>query len=272
MVMDITGLPYDKYMKENVLNPLGMTHSFYTQPPPSDKTQLAIAYLPDGKELEGNYAIHPEAAAAGLWTNPSELSKYIIETQLALQGKSSKVLSQEMTKTRLTAFPTTSAGLGVFIEKRGDAEYFLHGGSNRGFRCIYFGSIEAGNGVVVMINSDNGGILDELVNSVAVVYKWSGFYNPTIKKIVAVPDNTLSSYVGEYQIGPDFNLVITKEGNVLKVEPTGQGKFDLFAEEVNKFFLTIVDAQLEFISGTDGKIDKLILHQNGRHMDGKKIK
>ncbi|HTE29191.1 MAG TPA: serine hydrolase [Chryseolinea sp.] len=272
LVMDATGQPYDKYMKTNVLDPLGMHSSFYTQPPPADKAQLATGYRPDGKEIEGNFMIHPEAAAAGLWTNPTDLCKYIIETQLALQGKSSKVLSRETTKTRLTPFPESGAALGVFIEKHGTEQYFTHGGSNQGFRCNYIGSMENGNGVVVMVNSDNGEILNELVNSVATVYQWKDFYNPTIKTIIAVPDNVLASYVGEYQIAPQFSLVITKQGSSLQVEPTGQPRLDLFAEGTNVFFLKVVDAQLEFVANTEGKIEKLILHQNGRNMDGKKVK
>jgi CubicO group peptidase (beta-lactamase class C family) len=74
IVEDVTGKPYDVYMQENVLKPLGMTHSFYTQPPPSGKQQLlATGYYNDGKAVEGNYHIYPEQAAAGLWTNPTDL-------------------------------------------------------------------------------------------------------------------------------------------------------------------------------------------------------
>ncbi len=99
----VTGIPYDQYMQKEVLDPLGMTGSFYTQPAPDNKKHLvATAYNGEGKVYPGKYHIYPEMAAAGLWTNPTDLSKYIIETQLALQGKSSKVLNQAMTQTRLT--------------------------------------------------------------------------------------------------------------------------------------------------------------------------
>jgi CubicO group peptidase (beta-lactamase class C family) len=273
VVMEVTHKPYDVYQWENVLRPLGMTSSFYTVPPPAGKLQqLASGYRVDGKPIEGKYHHYPEQGAAALWTNPTDLSKYIIETQLSLEGKSSKVLSQEMTKIRLTPFPETGAALGVFIDNKGGEKYFTHGGANEGFRCHYFGSETGGNGVVVMVNSDNGEIIMELINSVARVYQWKNFYNPTLKKVVDVPEDVLSSYEGEFQIAPQFALKITKEGKSLKVEPTGQGKYDLYAEESNKFFLTIVDAQIEFVKGTDGNIEKLILHQNGRHMDGKKVR
>jgi CubicO group peptidase (beta-lactamase class C family) len=213
IVMDITNEPYDEYMWKNVLKPMGMIHSFYSQPPPADKKQLlSFGYLSDGKKVEGGYHIYPEQAAAGLWTNPTDLCKYIIETQLSYNGKSKKVLSPEMTKLRLTPYLNNSSALGVFIDNRKGTKYFDHAGANEGFRCIYYGSLDEGKGVAVMINSDNGTILNEVVNSVASVYDWKNFYNPVIKKVIQVPDTILSSFAGKYELYGS-PVTIKKENN-----------------------------------------------------------
>lgn len=273
IVTDVTKKDYAQYMADNVLKPLGMVSSFYTVPPPASKvSQLATAYNVNGSAKQSKYHLYPEQGAASLWTNPTDLAQYIIETQLAYEGKSSKVLNQEMTKTRLTPFTGSPAALGVFIEKKGESEYFQHGGSNEGFRCQYFGSLDGkGNGVVVMVNSDNGNILQELVYSVASVYDWKGFYQPTVKKTVDVPEETLAKYVGKYQIAPGFVITISREGKRLKAEATGQEQVELYAENTNKFFLTVVDAVVEFVSGSGGSVEKLVLYQNGRAIDGPKI-
>lgn len=182
ILMQLTHEPYDKYMWENVLKPMGMINSSYTQPPPTDKqVLLATAYHADGSEVKGKYHVYPEQAAAGLWTNPTDLSKYIIETQLSYEGKSQKVLTQQFTRLRLTPYIDQRAALGVFIDKKGDAGYFQHGGADEGFLSQYYGSLEGGDGVVVMVNSDNGRILQEIVTSVATVYKWKGFVSPEKK-------------------------------------------------------------------------------------------
>lgn len=173
IVMDITHLPYEQYMWNSVLKPMGMLNSTYAQPPVNKKPeQLATGYRANKKEIEGKYHIYPEQAAAGLWTNPTDLARYIIETQMSLAGKSKKVLSKEMTELRLTPYFDKSAALGVFISQGASTKSFSHGGANEGFRCQYYGSLEGGSGVVVMVNSDNGAILQELINSVALVYKW----------------------------------------------------------------------------------------------------
>src|SRR5262249_43366820 len=148
LVMDVTGQPYDVYMWNNVLQPMGMTNSFYTQPPRADKLkQVATGYDDQGKEKKGKFHIYPEQAAAGLWTNPTDLCKYIIETQLAYEGKSAKVLNTTTTQTRLTPYIDSSAALGVFISKKGDRKYFGHGGADEGFLSQYYGSLQDGDGV-----------------------------------------------------------------------------------------------------------------------------
>ena len=51
---------------------------------------------------------------------------------------------------------------------------FRNDGGNRGFLSTYRGSFD-GNGVVIMVNSDNYHILEEIVNSVASVYHWKDY-------------------------------------------------------------------------------------------------
>jgi CubicO group peptidase (beta-lactamase class C family) len=235
--MDITHEPYEKYQWDEVLKPLGMRNSFYTQPPPKNKTAfLASGYDTNGKEINGGYHIYPELAAAGLWTNPTDLSKFIIETQLSYEGKSNKVLSQKMTKEMLTPFKGSDAGLGVFIDSMGNRMYFQHGGSNEGFKSQYFASLTGGDGVVVMVNSDQDGILRDVINSVAQAYNWKGFYKPQKRKTVNVPEDTLQRYVGNYSLG-QINISVFKKDNNLFLSQNGGAPMQLFFTSNTDFVL-----------------------------------
>ncbi|WP_343690447.1 serine hydrolase [Chitinophaga sp.] len=272
IVMDVTHMPYADYMKKEVLLPLGMTTSTFSQPPVDTKpTLLATGYRGDGTPVKGNYHIYPEQAPAGLWTNPTDLAKYIIETQLAYEGRSAKVLNQATTRLRLTPYLDKSAALGVFIDTD-SVGYFEHGGANDGFRSQYYGSLKDGNGLVVMVNSDNGGILQEVTNSVAKVYGFKGLYQSTVKTSVTVPDSILKSYVGQYELTPNFIITIYKEGKVIYAQATRQGSFELVAETQTRFFPREFAAYLEFTADTTGKINALILYQNGQQQEAKKIK
>jgi hypothetical protein len=59
----------------------------------------------------------------------------------------------------------------------------------------------------------------------------------------------------------------------LKAEATGQEAVDLYAEGENKFFVKVVDAQIELTRAREGedKVNKLFLHQNGRSVEGKQL-
>ncbi len=273
IVMDITHEPYDKYMYANVLKPLGMTSSTYTQPPVNVKPALlATGYRPNGKEIPGKFHIYPEQAAAGLWTNPTDLAKYIIETQLAYEGKSSKVLNQQMTKLRLTPYIDSQAALGTFVTDMDSTKYFSHSGANEGFRCIYYGSFEGGNGVVVMVNSDNGNINNDIVNSVAKVYGFKGLNISVTRKLVNVDDATLQSYTGKYAITPKLIATVAKQGDQLTVELTNQVPIKIYPETKNKFFIKEFNGEVEFVTDDKGQVTKTIFYENGHPNEALPVK
>ena len=272
ILQDVTGQPYDRYMWNNVLNAMGMTNSFYTQPPPANKENLlATGYYNDGKEVKGRHHIYPEQAAAGLWTNPTDLAKYIIETQLSLHGKSNKVLSRETTRLRLTPYIDSSAALGVFIVKKGNEKYFNHDGSDEGFVAAYFGSMENGNGAVVMANTDNGSLLYEVINSLAAVYNWKDFYTPKVKNVVTVNNEILKSYVGNYKLYRNtFNVTPEKEGLVLRLDSKTKYKI-YFTSDTDFFMLEMAGSEVKFTKDKNNKVIGFDIDDKGNKMQAVKI-
>jgi CubicO group peptidase (beta-lactamase class C family) len=119
LLMDITGKNYADWMWKNVLKPLGMKNSSYQQPP-SDTANLATGYYGSGEAVQGKYHVYPEQAAAGLWTTPSDLARYIIDCQLTLSGKKGKVLSFESMRHRMAPYIDKTAALGVFVVKKAE--------------------------------------------------------------------------------------------------------------------------------------------------------
>lgn len=263
IVTDITHRKYEDYMWDQVLKPMGMTQSFFNQPPPSGKQYLlATGYNRSGREMkESKYNIYPEKAAAGLWTNPTDLARYIIETQLSFHGRSEKVLSPEMTRLRLTPYLDNINAFGVFINLKGDEKYFQHSGSNEGFGCQYRGSLKNGNGVVVMVNSDNLGILNEIINSVALVYKWGDFYSPVIKKTITLPDDLLQKYVGTYLLDSDTISVIKKE-NGLQLNRFIQS--NMYFTSDSDFYITENKADYKFTKDLNGTVNGFTVNDNGK--------
>ena len=81
----------------------------------------------------------------------------------------------------------------------------------------------------------------------------------------------LDAYVGNYELVPGFVITVTREGDQLFAQATGQGKFEIFPEGDRDFFYKVVDAQITFVTDSQGKATGLILHQNERDLPGKPV-
>ena len=266
ILTDVTRQPYDQFMYDNVLKPIGMVNSFYSQPPPMDKrSKCATGYHGNGNEVPHKFHVYPEQGAAGLWMTPSDLCQYIIETQLAYEGKSAKVLTQEMTKLRLTPYNDESAALGVFIDNRDGALYFQHSAGNEGFCGQYYGSMEGGNGVAVFLNTDEYALLPEVLNSVALVYGWKGFYPPITKKVVKVPEKTLQTYVGVYMVQKDrfVNIMKRKDGYYQFAE--GNYNKMYFTNKTDYFNMEVV-TEKHFVTDASGNVTGYLRSANGAEL------
>ncbi len=254
-VMDIDKKPFPQIAQETVLKRLEMTNSTYEQPlPPDWLKQAAAGYRRDGSEVEGKRHLYPEMAAAGLWTTPIDLAKFAIEIQLSLQGKSNKVLSQKMTEKMLTPFIEDFVALGFFIDKKGRATYFQHGGADEGFRAQLMAHKDKGYGAVVMVNSDNGQIINEILRSIAKEYQWED-YLPEPHELIAVAPALLEEYAGRYLLNPDRVLSITTENGRLFAEATQSPKVELLAISENDFIRKDAAIQYRFLRKSGGNAD-----------------
>jgi CubicO group peptidase (beta-lactamase class C family) len=213
LLSDVTQQAYDVWMYNNVLKPIGMVNSTFAQPPAKNKWPLcSSAYNSEGTPIERKFHVYPEQAAAGLWMTPTDLCRYIIDMQLAWKGGKSKVLSPEMVKLHLTPYRDGPTAMGTFIEDHDGAIYFQHGARNDGFCGQFFGSLEDGYGVAIFLNTDNGRLLGDVINSVAKAYNWKNFYRePRQVKSIAVPNETLKTYEGIYLFDDSWAAIGQKD-------------------------------------------------------------
>jgi hypothetical protein len=94
---------------------------------------------------------------------------------------------------------------------------------------------------------------------------------PKERKEIAVDPKLFDGYVGQYQLAPNFILTVTREGDQLFAQATGQPKFQIYPESQRDFFYKVVDAQITFETDASGRATSLTLHQNGANMPAKRI-
>jgi CubicO group peptidase (beta-lactamase class C family) len=237
LVVDVTGKPFPRFMRETVLARLGMKLSSYEQPlPPQRAGDAATGHFESGAAVPGKWHTYPEMAAAGLWTTPSDLSRFAIEIQRSAAGNSRKVLSPEMTRQMLTR-QIDNAGLGLFLDGEGRSARFSHGGRDAGFDAMLVAYTEGGQGAVVMTNANiDGDLLGEVLRSIAYEYRWPD-YLPKERELARVDPQVCQEYAGEYAFAGSRVLRVTADGDRLFGQFTDETvKYELLPDSATRFF------------------------------------
>jgi pimeloyl-ACP methyl ester carboxylesterase len=94
---------------------------------------------------------------------------------------------------------------------------------------------------------------------------------PKARREVRLTPAQLDRCVGRYELAPGFVLVITREGDRLLSQATGQPIIEIFAESETEFFLKLVDAQLTFELKEAGPAKSVMLHQGGRDVPARRL-
>ena len=81
---------------------------------------------------------------------------------------------------------------------------------------------------------------------------------------VAMTAAQLQPFVGEYALAPTFVLTVTREGDKLFTQATNQSRFRLWPAPDGSFALRAGAASVRFERDSAGRVQTLILAQNGR--------
>jgi CubicO group peptidase (beta-lactamase class C family) len=249
VVSDVTGTDFPKLMHELVLAPYAMKQSTYARPLPHDL--LAHAALPhdiNGFPVREGPHVYPELAAAGLWTTPSDLARYVIGLQQALAGKSASVLSAKTAHTMLTPVMGPQA-ISFMIGGDPARPTFVHAGANAGYRCLLI-AYEAGDGIVVMANGDNGDpLMSAFVRTIAHEYGWPDF-QPAVRTLGAVNPQAFDRYVGAYRLPSGSIVTFWRDGSVLNWRIWGEPPAQLFPTSDQEYFSGTSDLRWVFSTAT----------------------
>jgi hypothetical protein len=94
---------------------------------------------------------------------------------------------------------------------------------------------------------------------------------PKARKEVRLTPAQLDRCVGRYEIAPGFVLAITRDGERLISQGTGQPAIEIFPESESEFFVKVMDAQLSFDLKDPGPAKTAVLHQNGRDTPARRL-
>ncbi|MGE5192857.1 MAG: serine hydrolase domain-containing protein, partial [Deltaproteobacteria bacterium] len=174
LLMDVTGKPFPELMREAVLEPVGMKESTFEQPLPREwEADAGVGHFVDQQPLPWRWQnCTPALAAAGLWSTPADLARFIIALCEAHQGKPKALLPPPQISAMLSR-QIEDTGLGFRLIGKDRSLAFIQKGANPGYTCRLIAYPATGQGAVIMTNSDTGErVINELVENLKMEYGW----------------------------------------------------------------------------------------------------
>jgi hypothetical protein len=83
---------------------------------------------------------------------------------------------------------------------------------------------------------------------------------------VRVDDSVYDEYVGDYQLAPNVTITVSKEGEQLAVQATGQPRDIAIPESDATFYSRISPVRLSFGRDPAGRVSRLVLHDPDRDL------
>jgi len=181
LMSEATGTEFARLMRRTLLRPAGMTRSGFDRPSAEAARRDAGGHDANGAPIPGGAHVYPELAAAGLWTTPSDYGRFLVALQDSWAGRRGALLRPATARAMMTPV-LSNYGLGVNVIERGGRRAVSHGGTNEGFQSRFVAFLDgAREGVVIMTNGDNGGLLAAgLQRTIARAYGWDDAPVPPI--------------------------------------------------------------------------------------------
>jgi serine-type D-Ala-D-Ala carboxypeptidase/endopeptidase len=261
------GMDYEALVRSRIAGPLGMTSTGITLMP-DEKARLAVGHNAELKVVS-NWDFQVLAGAGALRSSANDMLKFLA----AFLGYTKTPLAPaiaSMTATRRPASPLGEIGLGWIISKPLTDDIVWHNGGTFGYRSFVGYNPTTRVGVVVLSNTFTGAGVDDIGMHLLDPHA-PLMAPPKVLKEITLDPKILDGYVGRYQLAANFILSITREGDELFAQATGQPKVQIFPQSAREFFYKVVDAQITFETDSTGRASSLTLHQNGANTPAQRI-
>jgi serine-type D-Ala-D-Ala carboxypeptidase/endopeptidase len=262
------GMDYEELVRTRICEPLRMNSTGITL------SKDMRARLAGGH----NQALHPAAnwdiptlaGAGALRSTTNDLLSFLAANLGYTKSPLAPAMLAMLAVRRPTGVPGLEIALGWHILTRDGHEIIWHNGGTGGYRTFVGYDLKRRIGVAVLSNAETSAGVDDIGQH--LLYTGTPLYQPPKeRKEISVNPKIFDGYIGRYQLTPTFVLAVTREGDHLFTQATGQPKIEIFPESEHDYFLKVVDAQITFLTDGQGRAGELILHQGGLDQHAKRV-
>jgi CubicO group peptidase (beta-lactamase class C family) len=261
----ISGQTYGEFLQQNIFTPLNMADTGI-ESNTAILPERAQGYEPSahGVRHAGYISMTIPFSAGALYSTTGDLLKW----EQGLFG--GKVLSAASLAKMTTPFKS-DYGFGLIVVTKDGHKFITHGGGIEGFNTS-LNFYPDDKIVVIVLGNLSGGTPDQIANALGKVALGQPVTLISERKEVSVAPPVLADYAGTYQMSPTLNNVISVKDGHLVTKLGTQPEFPLFAESDTKFFLKVVDAQVEvFRDPATHAVTHMTIYQNGAEHEAKKL-
>lgn len=266
VVEKVSGKSYESFLRENIFEPLKMTNTGYDHTDAVVKRRArGYAPGPDGGVVNAAYIdMSIPYAAGGLYSTVGDLHLW----DQALYGE--RLLKKSSLDAMFTAV-RDEYGYGYRVNKVFNRRHATHGGGIEGFSTS-INRFPDDRVTVIVLSNNEAARSGRIARDLAAIAFGEKYEVPVERAVVKVDPKIYDAYAGEYELEPGFVFTVTREGDRLMLQATGQGKTELFPASETNFFPKVVRADITFVKDAAGSVTHLVLNQGGRQMNAKKIK
>lgn len=265
IIEKVSGRSYADYLRENIFLPLNMLDTCY------DDQNMIIKYRARGYSLrDGDLINAPHidmsvpAGAGGLLSTVEDLFAWD-------QGlRSERILSAFSREKMFTPFLSDYA-YGWEIKKIDGRLLAQHGGSIEGFLSQMVRFLDDNLCLIILSNFDFAP-LSQFTKDMMAFLLGKPVTWPKERKVTTLSSEIFDRYCGEYEVAPNLVIKIFRQGNRFWSQVSGQPKLEILPESETKFFVRLLDAEINFIVDSEGKPVALVLTQGGKDHQAKKIR
>ena len=262
VIQKVEDKPYEEVVREMIFRPIGMVHSGFDFVHLSDKNKATGYVSFNDEEIQKDRQVDSSVSFSGgsIYSTAGDLLNW----HNALMNN--KVLSRKSLKKAFTVYKE-GFGYGWVVDSVAGKEAVYHNGSIMGFTSNIY-RVESDNTCIILLNNMGNPQIDEITNAIVSILYDKPYKVPEVRMAKEIPAEKVKLYLGVFEFNSDFRLKIFSIDDKVYAQRIGEEqRFRIYYYKEDNFFLKKMDAQLEFRSG-----DKVILHQSGREMSGKKVK
>ena len=269
IVEKMSGTSIAEHFDDTFFTPLGMTNTGFDVSA-DILPKRASGYSPseDGPVNAGYVYMGIPTGAGAMYSTVDDLHKW--NTAL-YEGKilSDESLTEFLKPTEFDAIGDSRYAHGVMALTNDAGGYYWHSGGIQGFNAWLGYDTQRKTSVAVLANL-NGGAASKLGSQLMTLAQGGTITLASERSETAIAADDMAELEGTYALAPTFKITVFVEDGKLMTQATGQGAFELFREEGDKYFLKVVDAQVHFTRDASGAVTGLTLFQGGQELPAPK--